>query len=61
MLVNIKHGKITLMTKLTRILTNDLFYLTVLCVYTMKRGFDRPQMGALIKRSKAEQMVGLAV
>ena len=27
-LVNIKHGKITLMTKLARILTNDLFYLT---------------------------------
>ena len=42
MLVNIKHGKITLMTKLTRILTNDLFYLTApMRIHYEKGDFDR--------------------
>ena len=42
MLVNIKHGKITLMTKLARILTNDLFYLTApMRIHYEKGDFDR--------------------
>ena len=42
MLVNIKHGKITLMTKVARILTNDLFYLTApMRIHYEKGDFDR--------------------
>ena len=42
MLVNIKHGKITLMTKVARILTNDLFFLTApMRIHYEKGDFDR--------------------
>ena len=60
MLVNIKHGKITLMTKLARILTNDLFYLPApVRIHYEKGNFVRLKRTS-IKRNKAKQMVGLA-
>ncbi|ERL97722.1 rod shape-determining protein MreB [Rhodobacteraceae bacterium HIMB11] len=56
----IKHGKITLMTKLARILTNDLFYLIVPMRIHMKKGILIDSKPMSIKRKKAKQMVGLA-
>ena len=60
MLVNIKHGKITLMTKLARILTNDLFYLPAPVRIHYKKGDFVRLKRTSIKRNKAKQMVGLA-